>query len=178
MTDQTPRIAPGTFRDLGLFNWAFSRLAGKVTGGPPPHIFTTLGRQRGLFRGWLHFSGKLMPGGKLARHESELVILRVAHLRACEYERGHHERIGRRAGLSNQQIDQVGDAAWDGWTDRQRLLLDVATALVQTKDVDDQLWARMRDELTEPECIELLMLVGQYDSLATTLLTLRVQPER
>ncbi len=178
MTEQTPRIAPGTFRELGPFNWAFSRLAGKVTGGPPPNIFTTLGRQKGLFRGWLHFSGKLMPGGKLARHESELVILRVATLRACDYERGHHEKIGRKAGLTPEQITHVGDDAWDGWTPRQQLLIDVATSLVTTKDVDDALWQRMRAELTEPECIELLMLVGQYDSLATTLLTLRVQPDQ
>ncbi|HWV26756.1 MAG TPA: carboxymuconolactone decarboxylase family protein [Aeromicrobium sp.] len=177
MTDQ-PRITPGSFRELGVFNWAFSRLAGKVTGTQPPNIFTTLGRQKGLFRGWLHFSGKLMPGGKLARRESELVILRVAGLRECAYEQSHHVRLGRKAGLTQEQIDHIDEgSSWSGWSDRDRLLLDVATSLVRTQDVDDALWQRMREELTEPECIELLMLVGQYDSLATTLLTLRVQPD-
>lgn len=176
MTPPTnPRIAPGGFRELGAFNWVFSRLAGKATGGPPPNIFTTLGRQKGLFRGWLHFSGKLMPGGKFARRESELVILRVATLRSCTYELSHHERLGKRAGLTDEQIAHVGDDTWDQWSARDRLFLDVATSLVRTQDVDDALWERMRNEFSEPECIELLMLVGQYDSLATTLLTLRVQ---
>ncbi len=178
MTDDQPRIPPGGVRELGVVNWGISRLAGRVVGGPAPNIFTTLGRQRGLFRGWLHFSGKLMPGGRLPRHESELVILHVATLRSCEYERNHHERIGRRAGLTPAQIDHAGDAGWSGWTDRQRVLLEVATSLVTTRGVDDALWARLAAELDEAECIELLMLVGQYDSLATTLLTLRVQPER
>ena len=41
-----------------------------------------------------------MPGGKLPRADTELVILRVAHLTECDYEWDHHERIGRRAGLS------------------------------------------------------------------------------
>ncbi len=116
-----------------------------------------------------------MPGGKFARRESELVILRVATLRSCTYELSHHERLGKRAGLTDEQIAHVGDDTWDQWSARDRLFLDVATSLVHTQDVDDALWERMRNEFSEPECIELLMLVGQYDSLATTLLTLRVQ---
>jgi alkylhydroperoxidase family enzyme len=47
-----------------------------------------------LFRRWLWFAGALMPGGRLPRDETELVILRVAHNTDCDYEWGHHERIG------------------------------------------------------------------------------------
>ena len=60
-----PRVSPGGFRELGLPIWLFSRLAGRVTRTGPPRIFTTLGRHHGLFWGWLHFAGKLMPGGRL-----------------------------------------------------------------------------------------------------------------
>ena len=74
-----PRVAPGTRRQLGLVNNAIARLAGRATGGAPPNIFTTLGRHRRLFRRWLWFAGALMPGGRLPRVETELVILRVAH---------------------------------------------------------------------------------------------------
>ena len=102
-----PRIAPGGRRELGLVNSGIARLAGIATRGRPPHIFTTLGRHRGLFRRWLWFAGALMPGGKLPRDETELLILRVAHNTGCEYEWSHHERIGRRAGLSNEEIARV-----------------------------------------------------------------------
>lgn len=173
----TPRIAPGGFRELGPVNYALCRVAGRVVGGPPPHVFTTLGRQRGLFRAWLWFSGRLMPGGRLPRRDTELVILRVATLRACDYELNHHRRIGRRVGLSTDEVGHVDDATWSGYSDRQRLLLEAATQLVETDDLDDALWARVRSQLDEPTTIELVMLVGQYDSLATTLMTLRVQPE-
>ena len=74
----TPRISPGGLRELGLPIWAFTRLAGRATRTGPPRIFTTLGHNRGLFWGWLHFAGRLMPGGKLPRIDTELVILRVA----------------------------------------------------------------------------------------------------
>lgn len=173
----TPRIEPGGLRELGLVNHAISVVAGKVVGGPRPHIFTTLGRQRRLFRAWLWYSGRMMPGGHLPRHETELVILHVATLRACEYELNHHRRIGRRVGLSAEQISHAGEVGWDGWSLRERVLLTAASELVQTRDLDDATWTALRQHLDEPDAIEFLLLCGQYDSLATTLLTLRVQPE-
>jgi AhpD family alkylhydroperoxidase len=173
----TPRITPGGLRELGVVNHLISVVAGRTLGGRRPNIFTTLGRQRGLFRAWLWYSAKMMPGGRLPRRETEMVILHIATLRQCEYERGHHRRIGRRVGLTAEQIEHAGDEAWEGWSDRERVLLTAATQLVRDRDVDDPTWAALRARLDEAEAIELLMLCGQYDSLATTLMTLRVQPE-
>jgi alkylhydroperoxidase family enzyme len=174
----TPRISPGGLRELGLPIWAFTRLAGRVTRTGPPRIFTTLGRNRGLFWGWLHFAGRLMPGGKLPRIDTELVILRVAAVRGSDYEFEHHTLLGRRAGLADADIQRVrlgSDAA--GWNDRQSLLLRVTESLLEQRDLDEPLWAELRSAEDERTCIELLMLVGHYDMLATTLHTLRVQPE-
>ena len=102
-----PRIAPGTTADIGRVNSLIVRAIGLATGGRPPNVFPTLARHRGLFRRWLLFAGKLMPGGTLPRAETELVILRVAHNCDCAYEWGHHERLGRRAGLTAQEIERV-----------------------------------------------------------------------
>lgn len=169
-----PRIGPGDRRDLGLVNHGISSIAGRVIGGHRPNVFTTLGRQRRLFRAWLMFSAALMPFGRLPRTETELVILHVATLRGCDYELDHHRRIGRTVGLTPEQVEHVGDATWDGWTDRQRVLLDATASLVRDRDLDDATWARVRAHLDEATAIELLMLCGQYDALATTLMTLRV----
>jgi hypothetical protein len=48
---------------------------------------------------------------------------------------------------------------------------------VHVRGIDDPTWTALRAHLDEAETIELLMLCGQYDALATTLMTLRVQPE-
>ena len=173
----TPRITPGGRRELGVVNHLISAIAGRVLGGTRPNVFTTLGRQRGLFRAWLWYSAKMMPGGRLPRRETELVILHIAALRACEYEQRHHRRIGRRVGLTPEQIEHTGDDGWDGWSARERALLGATTQLVRARDIDDPTWAELRAHLDEAETIELLMLCGQYDALATTLMTLRVQPE-
>jgi AhpD family alkylhydroperoxidase len=173
-----PRIAPGSRRELGLPIWAFSRLAGRATRTAPPAIFTTLGRGRGLFWGWLHFAGRLMPGGKLPRRETELVILRVAAVRGCAYEFEHHVRLGKRAGVTAADVERVraGSTA-EGWREHERLLMTVTEELLATRDLGDDTWQELRATYDERRVIELLLLVGHYDMLATTLMTLRLEPD-
>lgn len=170
-----PRIVPGGFRELGPLNWLVCRVLSRVAGVRDAHLFSTLGRQRGLFRAWLRFSAQLMPGGKISRYETELVILRVAQLRQCRYEQDHHARIGRRVGIDAEQLARIatGPSA-GGWNARQRALLSAVDSLVHTKDLDDATWAELRAYYDEPQLIELCLLVGQYEALATTIAALRI----
>ncbi|WP_069160720.1 carboxymuconolactone decarboxylase family protein [Nocardia altamirensis] len=171
-----PRIAPGRFRELGPINWVVWQVLSRAAGTEDAHLFSTLGRTRGLFRGWLHYSGKLMPGGRLPRHESELVILRVAHLRSCEYEMDHHIRLGRRAGVTAEILDRVrvGPTAPD-WSDKHRALLAVVDQMVETRDVDDAHWADLAAHYDERTLIEIVLLINQYEGLAATITALRIQ---
>lgn len=174
----TARITPGDRHDVGLPAWVFARLAGRVTGTAPPAIFLTLGRHRRLFRGWLRFAGRLMPGGRLPRRDSELVILRVAHLAGSSYEAAHHRVLARRAGLTAEEVDRVPvGAGAPGWSDAQRLLLEVTDELYAEEDLGDETWGRLAAAYDDPTCIEILMLIGHYRMLATTLHTLRTEPD-
>lgn len=180
-TDMTqPRITPGDRHQVGLVNHAVASALGLAARTAPPHLFLTLGRHRRLFRGWLHFAGTLMPGGHLERRESEMVILRVANLRGCEYERDHHRRLGTRAGLSTFDIEALAsdEAATDPrWTAREAALLTATDQLIADRDIDDEHWEPLQAVLDERELIELVMLVGHYDMLAMAITALRVQPD-
>jgi alkylhydroperoxidase family enzyme len=173
-----PRIVPGGRDDVGLRTWLLPKVMGLVTKPPPANLLLTLGRHRGLFRAWLRFSGRLMPRGLLARRETELVILRVAHLRGSQYEHEQHARIGRRAGLTDADLGRiaVGPDA-DGWPPRERALLAATDELHRDGDLSDATWSGLREHLDERECIELCMLVGHYEMLATVIAALRVQPD-
>ena len=180
-----PRIPPGDRRDVGVVNWTISAVSGRATGTTPPNLFLTLGRHRRLFRGWLRFASRLMPGGRLPRRETELVILRVADRRDCRYELAHHARLGRRAGLAaadgaaaTDAPDDEGRSGLAGLTARERPLLQGADALVRDRDLDDAAWAALRAHLDDREAIELCLLVGHYDMLATAIAALRIQPDR
>jgi AhpD family alkylhydroperoxidase len=178
-TATTPRIKPGDRSAVGLVGWAISTVAGRVGGTTPPNLFLTLGRHRKLFRGWLRFAGRLMPGGMLPRRETELVILRVAHLRQCSYEFDHHVALGRRAGVTAEDVERVmagPDAA--GWSAREQAILRAVDALHHDRDLDDATWDGLRAHLDERKAIELVLLVGHYEMLATAIAALRIQPDR
>lgn len=173
-----PRISPGDRRQLGWVNFGISKIAGRATRGRPPHIFTTLGRHRGLFRRWLWFAGALMPGGKLPREETELVILRVAHNTGSEYEWAQHERIAVRAGMSETEVARVREGPdAEGWSERQALLLRAVDAMHADGRIGDELWPELARHLDEVRLIELCMLIGHYEMLAMTLNSLQVEPD-
>src|SRR5688572_3222744 len=144
------RIPPGGRSEIGFVNTVVARVAGAAMGTAPPHIFTTLGRHRGIFRKWLRFAGALMPGGRLPRADTELLILRVAHNTDCDYERHHHERIAQLSGLNAADVERVReDSVVDGWSERQATLLRAADELHADRKVTDATWHALSAFLRE-----------------------------
>lgn len=155
-----------------------ARVAGLGQGTAPMQVFLAIGRQPSLFRGWLRFAGRLTPRGKLPRRETELVILRVGLLRGNDYELEHHRRLGRRAGVTEPEMRALatGSSA-SGWSPREQAILRAVEALHAAQDLDDDIWDELRRHLSEPEVVELVLLAGHYEMLATFLRTMRVSPD-
>jgi AhpD family alkylhydroperoxidase len=171
-----PRITPGSRRDIGAVNWAMISAgdrAARVSG--PPHLFTTMARHRSLFRAWLFFAGRMMPRGKLPRRDTELVIIRTAWRNGCDYELDHHRRLGKRAGLTDDDITRATSPELDGWGSRELALLTACDQLHATHNLDDPTWEALRKHLSERDAIEFLLLAGHYGMLATFINTLRVE---
>lgn len=176
---EEPRVPPASRRELGFVNGLVCAVIGRATGGEPPNVFTTLGRNRRLFRAWLRFAGRLMPFGSFARAETELVILRVAVLCGSDYEWQQHVALAQRAGVAVEEIERVAVGAdAPGWTERERLLLRATDELTERHVIAEATWAGLRVHWSERQLIELCFLAGQYAMLAGTLSSLGVQPER
>jgi len=169
------RILPGGLRELGPINWAISRLGARAIRAPQLHLFAILGQHKRLFWTWLPFAGVLLGGGKLRREDTELVILRVAYLRNCEYELQQHCRIANRFGVDSALQGKIFEGPQaDGLTDRQRVLLTATDEFINDRTVSDQTWASLSSYLTKPQLIEFCTLAGQYDALAATMNTLKM----
>lgn len=169
------RVRAGTVRETGLLPQLIARVLGRRFGLRPLGLFLVLGRHRALFRGWLHFSSRLLRGTLLSRREVELVIVRVAVLRDCAYELDHHRRLGRRAGLGDREFADLhtGSAA-PGWSARERALLAAVEELHFGRDISDAGWAALRTHFPERAAIEICLLAGHYELLATTITALRI----
>ena len=81
-TGPVGRIPSGGFRELGPINWVVAKLGARTMRVAEMHLFTTLGQRQALFWTWAVYGGRLLRG-RLASVDTELVILRVAHLRSC-----------------------------------------------------------------------------------------------
>ena len=162
------RLAPAPLRRLGPLAAVVALGSAKVSGGPPLNIFRTLGRDPALFRAWLVYSSRLLTRGRLPRRDTELVILRVAATCGSGYEWRQHVRIGLRSGLSEDEV--AGAAGGDHvFSARQAALVAATDDLLRARQLGDATWAALTQHLGEQEVIELCLLVGHYQGLATAL---------
>jgi 4-carboxymuconolactone decarboxylase len=172
----TGRIPPaGRIRDIGLINWVVSRASARTVGAPQMHLFTVLGQHKRLWLAMMPYSGALLRG-RLPSADTELVILRVAHLRSSEYELQHHRRLGRRRGLDDRTQKSI--FGWpdtsDGLTPRQQALLTAADEFVLQRSISDDTWKQLAAHLDRRQLIEFCLLAGQYDGLAATMSALKL----
>ena len=174
----TVRVPPAPPDDLSSLARLTSVVAARATRGEPLRIFTTLGRHRRLFRAWLRFAATLMFRGELSRTDRELVTLRTAWRCGSWYEWVQHVVLARRAGLSADDVERTpqGPAA-DGWTPRQRALLEAVDEMHDLRVITDRTWHEVSAQLNDRQLVELCLLVGHYEMLALTLNSLGVEPE-
>jgi alkylhydroperoxidase family enzyme len=174
-TGQVGRIPSGRFRDLGLINWILAKSAARTVGAPQMHLFATLGQHKRLFLAMMPYSALLLRG-RLPRADTELVILRVAHLRDSRYELQHHRKMGRRRGLDDQTQAMI--FAWPnpsgGLTGRQQALLCATDEFINSRAISPEVWQRLSSHLDRRQLIEFCMLAGQYDGLAATMSALEI----
>jgi alkylhydroperoxidase family enzyme len=176
--DLPVRVAPAPLHRLGPIALVTAIGSGRVLRSRPANIFRVLGRHPALFRAWLRFSGKLMPGGLLPRREAELVILRVAWRTGAAYEWHQHVLLGMRAGLSVEDVERAASESLSGWSPRQEAFVRAADELLADRRLSDATWSAITRELDTRRAIELCMLAGQYQGLATALGGLGVPVER
>ncbi len=175
---QTGRIPSGRFRELGVVNWVAAKLAARSLQAPQMHLFTTLGQHKRLWWAMMPFSAVLLRG-RLPRADTELVILRVAHLRSSQYELQHHRLMGRLRGLNRQTQQAI--FSWPdtangsaGLTARQQALLRATDEFVTQRTITDDTWQQLSRHLERRQLIEFCLLAGNYDGLAATMSALRI----
>jgi alkylhydroperoxidase family enzyme len=115
--------------------------------------------------------------------DTELVILRVAHLRGSEYELQHHRRMARQYGLDPHIQETIfawpdvpnGDGPRVILSARQQALLNATDELIKNRSISDGTWQQLAMHLDRRLLIEFCLLATQYDGLAATITALNIE---
>ena len=100
----------------------------------------------------------------------------MAHLRQCLYERDHHVRLGRKVGITPELLERIERGPESaGLTPRQQVLLASVGELVEHKNISEVCWRELQGHYSSAQLVELCLLVGQYEALATTIATLQIE---
>jgi alkylhydroperoxidase family enzyme len=170
-----PRIEPGSLRELGLINWVICKVTARGIRRPEFHLFTVLGQHRLLLKAFIPYASILLSFGKLPRRDAEFVILRIGHLRDCEYELQQHRLLARSRGVDAETQAKIFDGPQAaGLTDRERALIRATDEFVLQRNVSQETWDELTCHLDRRQLIEFCLLAAQYDGLAATINTLNI----
>lgn len=145
-----------------------------------PKVFATVAIHPGLALPWMRFGTAVLHRGVLPGRDRETLILRAALNTQGHYEWGQHVGWGRREGLSDAEIEAIGDregataAALDDWG---RLLVTAADELHAHARLSDATWAALSERYDHQQLLEACFTVGQYTMLAYALNSAGVTPE-
>jgi alkylhydroperoxidase family enzyme len=150
-----------------------------MRGKPPLLLFTTLARDPRLFEKFS--AGSLLDRGHLTLRQREIVINRTTARCRSEYEWGVHvATFGAKVGLERVQLRSLVHGGPDDrcWQGEEGDLLRLCDSLHRDSDVDDALWASLRQRFSEEAMLELLMLAGFYRTISylTNALRLPLEP--
>jgi 4-carboxymuconolactone decarboxylase len=152
-------------------------LAPTTRNGRTFNVLATLVRHPDLLERWSAFAGHVLgPTSTLPPREREILILRIGWLNDSEYEFGQHVLFGRRAGLTDQEIERVklGPAApsWDAF---DATLCRAADELHRDGVVSDDTWRALAQRYDERQLLDLVFTVGQYNLVSWVLNSVGVE---
>lgn len=144
--------------------------------GQYPNLFGVLCRNLALMEAWRDFGLYLMQGSRVDPALREILILRTAYRRDCDYEWHHHSRIASSLGLTAEQIEQVRQGG-DNTDPRTALMIEVADELIDAGRLSDATWAEMTQRYGVEYTLDAVFTVGAYTALAMGLNSADVRPE-
>jgi alkylhydroperoxidase family enzyme len=132
-----------------------------------PEIVLTMLHHAELFARHTQVGLQLLARGALSLRDRELAVLRIAWLCQAPYEWGEHVMVGKRFGLSSEDIARVIEGPDAAHLDQhESAILRAVDELHGDAMISDPTWHTLAERLDERQLIELPIIVGQYQTVA------------
>ncbi|WP_348671897.1 carboxymuconolactone decarboxylase family protein [uncultured Abyssibacter sp.] len=185
MTDKPAPLSPDDWGDaeleaLGAFPGGRAFVLSNWPDGDPRgrNVLGALVHHLPLAQAFLTFNNHVATASTVSKRVRELLILRISWLRRCEYEFVQHIVLGKRAGLTDEEIARVqaGPDAPD-WDPVDADLLRAADELHDDARIHAETWSRLSEHFEPQQLMDIVFAVGCYGLLATAINTLEIPLE-
>ncbi len=143
------------------------------------NIFRMLAHAERNYAGFMQLGGTILGRQKLDARLRELAILRIAQVSRARYEWDQHVPIALAAGVTQEQIDalEAGRSEAASFDKTDGLLLDFTGEVMRDVRASDASLARMTEQFSSQEVVELVLVIGFYMMVARLLETTGVDLE-
>ncbi len=169
----SPRIAPLADADMSPNQEA---ALAPLLEGPAGvlNIFRTLAHAPDALKAFLTWGSYILSKrNALPPRAREIVILRIGYLCRSGYEWAQHIEIGKRIGLTADEIARIKTG--EGFGDAEGALIRACDELHARQFVSDSGWDALKSHFSEKQCMDVVFTAGQYTQVSMMLNTFGVQ---
>ncbi|WP_439136143.1 carboxymuconolactone decarboxylase family protein [Pseudomaricurvus sp.] len=142
------------------------------------NILASLADYPALAKAFLTFNCHVATASTLSAREREILILRLSWLRKCEYEHVMHIILGKRAGLSEEEVEatQTGPDA-NAWNSQDADLVRAVDELSNQARISDATFNQLSKHYSQQQVMDMIFLVGCYETMAMQIRSFNVPVE-
>ncbi|MHA2038770.1 MAG: carboxymuconolactone decarboxylase family protein [Promethearchaeota archaeon] len=135
-------------------------------------------RYRKLRLDWILQASHTTYDSSLPLRDKEILILRAAWLCRAQYEWDHHVIVGRRAGLTDNEINNIKEGLLSKkWKPFDKVLIQSVDELYRDNAISDSTWEALAEQYDMFQLMDLIFTVTSYNLLALFLNTFGIQTE-
>ena len=148
----------------------------KAPGRRMINLYPTMANNPKLADKFLTFGGYILRESTLPPREREILIMRTGWLCQSEYEFGQHTLVGKREGLTEEEIERItkGPRA-SGWDPFDATLLQAAGELCTDAFITDATWNALAKRYNQQQLMDVVATVGYYNLVSMFLNSFGVQ---
>jgi len=167
---RVPLVEPGTRPELAGIESRIMAERGRVS-----TLYRVLLNSPPVAEGWERMLTAIRNRTLVPADLRELIILRVAVLNRASFEFDAHVPHARQAGLSEEKIEAVRQAAIAAaFGSTERLVLELADAMTRDVDVPAELMDRLQAVFDDRLTVEVVATVAAYNMVSRFLVALDV----
>ena len=173
LTGKAPRIPP-----LDPKEWTpeqRKRFDPNGTGQRAANVFVTFVRNPPGDRLRGGVTGHILNSTTLSVRHRELLLMRIGVLCRSEYEWAAHSRLGRRAGMTDADVDRIVAGPESGGDPIETAMLRATDELYRDDVISAETWAVLAKALDTKQMLDLLIAVGGYRAVSMAINSAGVQ---